>query len=220
MVYASHVIFCAYGFWLPNDPRGSWSDFIGSWELLRFGSATKTDSRRSTAGDFHDGEARLAAKASLLYPPVRFTGVQARAIGRGFAAFKARSGLTIWACSIMPEHVHMVIARHSCGVEQVVNLLKGEATRQLIAEGIHPLASHEEANGKPPKAWSRGSWKVFLDSTDDVVGAIRYVEDNPEKEGLPRQKWGFVTEFEAMSWNSEERSPKDGEGERSPAGRG
>ena len=41
MVYASHVIFCAYGFWLPNDPRGSWSDFVGSWELLRFGRATQ-----------------------------------------------------------------------------------------------------------------------------------------------------------------------------------
>jgi hypothetical protein len=36
MVIASHVIVGMYGFWLPNDERGSWSDFIGSWELLRF----------------------------------------------------------------------------------------------------------------------------------------------------------------------------------------
>jgi hypothetical protein len=43
MILASHVIFSTYGFWLPNDPRGSWSDFVGAWELFRFGPATKTD---------------------------------------------------------------------------------------------------------------------------------------------------------------------------------
>ena len=37
MVLASHVIIGMYGFWLPNDERGSWSDFVGSWEVLRFG---------------------------------------------------------------------------------------------------------------------------------------------------------------------------------------
>src|SRR5438034_5148372 len=42
MVLASHGIFTAYGFWLPNDPRGSWSDFVRSWELfLAGGFATK-----------------------------------------------------------------------------------------------------------------------------------------------------------------------------------
>jgi hypothetical protein len=29
-VLAYHVVLGAYGFWLPNDPRGSWSDFVGS----------------------------------------------------------------------------------------------------------------------------------------------------------------------------------------------
>ena len=34
MVRWYHLIISAYGFWLPNDPRGSWSDFVGAWELL------------------------------------------------------------------------------------------------------------------------------------------------------------------------------------------
>src|SRR5437899_6098149 len=51
MVLASHVIFTTYGFWLPNDPRGSWSDFVAAWELFRAGGpATKTTTRRSVAG--------------------------------------------------------------------------------------------------------------------------------------------------------------------------
>ena len=49
MIFAYHSIFGMYGFWLPNDPRGSGSDYIASWELFRYGPATKTDSRRSVA---------------------------------------------------------------------------------------------------------------------------------------------------------------------------
>jgi len=207
MVHASHVVFCAYGFWLPNDPRGSWSDFVGSWELLRFGRTTKTDSPRSVAYDFHDREARLAAKESLKYPPVKFTGIQARAIGLAFAAVRARSRLTIWACSILPEHVHMVIARHEIHAEQIVNLFKGEATRELVAKGIHPLAGHATEDGKPPKVWSRGLWKVFLDSPEAVAAAIQYVRENPAKEGLPEQCWRFVTQYEGCAVSRTARSP-------------
>ena len=39
MIVGYHVIFGVYGFWLPNDPRGSWSEFVASWELARFGKA-------------------------------------------------------------------------------------------------------------------------------------------------------------------------------------
>src|SRR5262245_27752258 len=111
MVHGSHVILGAYGFWLPNDPRGSWSDFVRSWELLRFGPATKVNTRASVARKAHNRDARLAAKTALTNPPVIFTGVQAKAIGEGFGEFCRKSGVVIWACS-MPEHIHLVIARH------------------------------------------------------------------------------------------------------------
>jgi REP element-mobilizing transposase RayT len=192
-VLAYHIIFGAYGFWLPNDPRGSWSEFVGSWELLRFGRATKTDQRRSLARNPHDHAKRLAAKAALKYPPVEFTGVQARAVGQGFDAFVRKSGLTVWACSILPTHVHMVVRRHRYDVEYVVNQLKGAATRRLIDDGPHPLAAYS-AGGRPPKAWARGEWKVFLDDAVAIERAVRYVQDNPTREGLPRQRWGFVGE--------------------------
>jgi REP element-mobilizing transposase RayT len=196
MVLGYHVIFSAYGFWLPNDPRGSWSDFVRSWELRRFGPASKVDTRRSVANRSHDRTLRQAAKQALRYPPVCFNGLHAQAVGNGFAQFVERSGLVIWACSILPEHVHMVIARHSYNVEQAVILLKGEATRQLVDVGIHPHAGLKKANGRVPGCWSRHLWKVFLDGEEAIVRAIQYVEQNPLKEGKPRQSWKFVTPYQ------------------------
>ena len=38
VVLGYHIIFTAYGFWLPNDPRGSWSEFVAAWELFLHGA--------------------------------------------------------------------------------------------------------------------------------------------------------------------------------------
>jgi REP element-mobilizing transposase RayT len=196
VVLGSHVIFGAYGFWLPNDPRGSWSDFVGSWELFRFGPATKVETRVSLAHEPHDRAARLAAKEALQRPAVQFTGVQARAVGHGFAESVRKGSVTVWACSIMPEHVHLVIARHWVKVEHISNLMKGAATRALLQESLHPFSQWQEADGTVPKCWAVGEWKVYLGSEEEIQRAIKYVEANPIKEGKPAQHWPFVTRFQ------------------------
>jgi REP element-mobilizing transposase RayT len=195
MVLGYHLIITAYGFWLPNDPRGSWSDFVGSWELLRFGPATKTDCRQSLASKPHDHTWRLAAKEALKHPDVHFTGAQARRIGISFDDWTRSHAATIWACSIMPEHVHLVVARHRYKIEQVANLLKGAATTALLVHGLHPLARFTPATKRPPNMWARGQWKVFLNNPADIRRAIRYVEENPLKERKPKQRWRCVSEF-------------------------
>ena len=193
MVLGYHVVWGAHGFWLPNDPRGSWSKYVGSRELRQFGRAKKVMTRRSVAHVEHDAKRRLAAKEMLEYPAVTFTGVQARAVGRGFAHYIERSGITVWACSVMPDHVHLVVARHHYDIEQTANLLKGDASRQLMAEGLHPFAERRRENERLPSCWARGQWAVFLNTEEDIHRAIRYVEENPIKAGLPPQRWMFVT---------------------------
>lgn len=195
-VFGYHVTVSAYGFWLPNDPRGSWSDFVGSWELFQFGPATKTDDPRSLARVPHDRHRRLAAKQALLRPPVRFTGIQARAVGRGFGAYVRKAGLPVWACAILPEHVHLVVGRSRLRIEQVVIQLKGAATRRLIEEGLHPFGHLAKPGEQPPKCWARGEWSVFLSTPADIIRSIRYVENNPLKEGKPPQRWNFVVPYQ------------------------
>ena len=195
MVLASHVVISFYGFWLPNDPRGSNSVFVRSWRLLPFGLATKVTHRRSVAHDPRGRAVRLAAKKALCYKPVVINGRQARAIARGFAKAVERNGYVVHACSILPTHVHLVIGRHSYGVEQIVNLLKGAATRQLLEEGLHPLAAFPREDGSLPSPWAKGLRKVFRSTPDEVRQSIGYAEDNLVDVGLKPQPWSFVTPY-------------------------
>ncbi len=137
MIHGYHLIWGTYGFWLPNDPRGSWSEFVASWELARFGRATRCTERREIDSAVWS-QWRTAALSALRFPPVELTGVQARAVGNGFGVAVRKSRFTIWACSILPCHVHLVIARPAYKAEQICNLLKGEATRQLKSSSLHP----------------------------------------------------------------------------------
>ncbi len=83
MIHGYHIVIGAYGFWLPNDPRGPWSDFVGAWELVRFGKSTKSLERSELTPA--QEKQRQQAKLSLRFPAVQLTGVQARAVGSGFA---------------------------------------------------------------------------------------------------------------------------------------
>ena len=192
MVIASHVIFTTYGFWLPNDPRGSWSDFVGSWELLRFGKATKTDERRSVARAAHNTDQRIAAKERLKLPPVHFTGKQALAISQAIAEVSSAKGYSFYAFAILPDHVHAVVERHERDAEDIVGHLKFAATRRLLDLRMHPFSENRDRSGRLPTIWTKRSWKVFLDSDSDVERAVRYVRENPTKEGKKEQRWSFV----------------------------
>ena len=200
MVHGYHLILAAYGFWLPNDPRGTWSDFVGKWDLVWFGRTRKSLERRSLA-ELSDQELaeREAARQSLKYPAVQFTGVQALAIAQGFAAASERSNYTIWGCAILPEHTHLVVARHTYEVEKIANLLKGAATRELMNQNLHPLARFAKPGERPPRMWSEHEWKVYLDSEESIENAIQYVAENPIKEDKPAQKWSFVKPFQGLN---------------------
>ena len=187
MVLGYHVIFGAYGFWLPNDPRGSWSDFVGCWELVRFGKATKTTTRLSVAGVTHDRHLREKAKAALKFSPVQFSGRQALVVSQGFDQARREGGYAVHACSILPEHVHLVIGRHQRPIGRIVGHFKARATQRLSADGLWPK------DGRP--VWAQKAWKVFLDTPEGVARAIEYVQQNPEKEGKRTQRWSFVTAF-------------------------
>jgi REP element-mobilizing transposase RayT len=169
---------------------------VGTVPASREGHDNDRDSC-SLAHRPHDRAARQAAKAELDRPPVRFTLGQIRAIGRGFGDYVAKAELAVWACAVMPDHVHLVFAPHRLAPKALVNKLKGPATTQLVADGVHPFRDEKPADGPPPKCFARGEWVIFLDP-EDVAWNVEYVENNPIKGELPAQHWDFVKRPEFM----------------------
>ena len=197
MLHGFHVIISTYGFWLPNDPRGSWSTTVRRWEIARFGPATKVDTRRLVATVEHDRRLRQAAKQALEFPEVRLTGRQARAVGKGFGIASEETNYVVRACAILPQHVHLVLEPHQRNIRRIVGHSKARATQLLKQDGLHPLAGFAQADGTVPSPWARRSWNVMLFSEEHLRRAIDYVERNPLKEGKPRQKWSFVTPYKS-----------------------
>ncbi len=197
-VIAYHLILATHGFWLPNDPRGSWSTVVRAPHLRKFGKfgpATTTDERRSLARVPHDRALRKRAKQAMIYPEVILTGHQALSVGNGFAEQVRKSGYVVLACSILPCHTHLVVRRHRYPIEQVERLLRQAATLQLLRDGRHPFAQLRSNKGRLPSVWAQDFWKVFLFNDEDILREIRYVENNPLKEGKRKQRWSFVTAF-------------------------
>jgi REP element-mobilizing transposase RayT len=188
VVIAYHLVLTCYGFWLPNDPRGSWSQQVTAFNLRPFGAATKVHAKQSVASRRHDVSARMAAKKALAHAPIRFDGVQARAVMRGMGDVVALHQLVIYAACVMPDHVHLIVGRHDAmSIEAIGRVMKAKATLRLNAEGL--------GFGRSP--WARGQWSVFLRDDADVRRAIAYVDRNPIKAGLKPQRWSFVTPLPA-----------------------
>ncbi len=195
LVLGFHFILSAYGFWLPNDPRGSWSDTIRAFDLLRFGPATKVTTARSLAAAPHDADLRRAAKQALRHKPVRFTGEQARCISRGFAIAALEASYVFHALAILPDHVHIVMAWHPKHIDVIAAHLKAKATHQMAIAGLHPLARDASSTGRVPSPWARNHWCPFIRTGDHMREAVAYVERNPMKAGLRPQRWRLVTPY-------------------------
>lgn len=188
---AFHAIITTYGFWLPNDPRGSWSTYVGSSDLHSFaGEATKVTKTHNVADRRHDCRFRVPAKSYLQHPAVSFSGDQARLVAQGFEDVAGSAHYNMLALSVMPTHIHAVIGATDRSPGQVIGHLKRGATDRLLDRLQHPCLVRGRLTHT---CWAKKAWKVFIDTESHLAQAIRYVEDNPLKEGKPAQHWPLVT---------------------------
>jgi hypothetical protein len=87
----------------------------------------------------------------------------------------------------MPDHVHLLVRKHRHEAEEMAENLIASSRKALINAG-HRASTHP--------TWIAGHWKVFLDHPDEIRRTIRYIEKNPEKDGLPAQNWHFVKPYD------------------------
>jgi len=186
MVAGFHLIWTAYGWWLPNDPRGSSSQEIRVERIAELG---ELHSGRKPIQPPSAGLRRFYAEARgvLKHPLLTFGDDDIVRLGDSFAQVIAERKYTCYACAIMPDHVHALIRKHRDRAEAMIDHLQKASRQQLIAEGrrapTHPV------RGGP-------GWKVFLYRQDDFVRFSNYIRRNPVKVGRPPQSWGFVKEYD------------------------
>jgi REP element-mobilizing transposase RayT len=187
MVAGFHLIWTAYGWWLPNDPRGSSSHEIRVEKIAEL-------------GELHHGRKLVQppgreisafyqqARHALKYPLLTLADADIDLVGASFAEVVGERHYACYACAIMPDHVHIVIRKHRDRCEAMIDNLRSASRARLIAAGRrqarHPV-------------WGDGpGWKVFLNTQEDFVRVIEYVRQNPIKAGRSPQAWGFVMAYD------------------------
>ena len=186
MIVGYHLIWTAYGWWLPNDPRGSMSQGIATDVLAQLGEVHYGRKKLQPAGweirDFYE-----RAKPLLKHELLRMDDEDVAVIAEAFRDTIRRRKFTCCACAIMPDHLHLLIRRHRDLPEAMIEELQVDSRERLIVAGRrsqdHPV-------------WGGPGWKVFLDCVEDIERTIRYIEQNPVKIGRPAQKWDFVVPYD------------------------
>ena len=187
IVIAYHLIWTVYGWWLPNDLRGSTSktiaaDRIAALGELHYGRKTIQPAARDVRA-FYEQAARV-----LKHPLLEIRNAAVDMVAAAFANVIAQQRYTCFACAIMPDHVHILIRKHKHSAEEMIELLQNAARWKLIEANLRP-SDH-------PVWTSGGGWSVFLDHPDEVERTIPYIEDNPKKIGLSAQAWSFVVPYD------------------------
>lgn len=186
IVIAYHLIWTGYGWWLPNDLRGSTSRFLASDPLrdvgeIHFGRKKVQPARRELMDFFERARERID------FPVLTLDDHAIEIIGTAFRSGVESQKYTCYACAVMRDHVHLVIRKHKHQAEEMINHLQRESHIALREAGWvdfeHPV-------------WGGHGWKVFLDPPEDIRRTIKYVEDNPIPFRMPVQRWDFVTPYD------------------------
>ena len=148
-VIGFHVIGCTYGFWLPNDERGSGSDFVRSDALTKFGPANPVNHTRSVARKPHDREIRQLALNALRYPPVVLTNAQIDSACRGVATEVERfRAAPMYVFAQLRNHFHFVCGPCRYDIRRFEARIKGAATKQLLADNLHPMQKFADTDAR------------------------------------------------------------------------
>jgi REP element-mobilizing transposase RayT len=185
LVIAHHLIWTAYGWWLPNDPRGSMSEEIRVEPI-------------TALGELHHGRKHVQppsaeirrfyeqARDVLKHPLLAFTDEDIALLAQCFGQVIQDRRYTCYACALMPDHVHLLIRRHRDWAEVMIECFQEASRQALIAAGrrapTHPV-------------WGGPGWKVFLNTRQDMERIVRYIRENPVKAGRAEQQWEFVKPY-------------------------
>jgi len=178
--------FVGYGHWLPNDPRGSGSEEIREEKLVDLRPVHQGRKRKQPSRDVLRKFTRAAAP-KLEFPLLWFDDAKRQALGMAVEEVVSNEGYTVWARAVMRNHIHLCIRRHRDDAKAMWNKF-AEATSAGLRLFATVTPNHP--------IWSTRPYKVFLYTPDDVRRVIKYIDENPLKDGLVEQTWPFIIPYD------------------------
>lgn len=138
LVIAYHLVFTGYGWWLPNDPRGSLSksirnDVIADLGELHYGRKSVQPASRVIGGFYERAQDVLKHELSEFSPR------EIAEIAASFATCVESRPYTVYACAIMPDHVHLLIRKHRDRAEDMIDRLQ-EVSRLRLRDPVPDLS--------------------------------------------------------------------------------
>jgi REP element-mobilizing transposase RayT len=186
MIIGHHLMWSAYGYWLPNDPRGSSShgvrvEKIGSLGPMHYGRKP-VQPPSSVIREFQ----KLSDEV-LEHRRVEITKDELLLVGEAIGEVIAARSYTCFAAAIMPDHVHLLVRRHRDHAEVMIEAFQQTTKAKLIEASLRPT-NHP--------VWGGPGWKVFQNTPEQMAATIEYIRRNPLKIGWLEQHWDFVTSYD------------------------
>jgi REP element-mobilizing transposase RayT len=183
VILAFHLVWTAYGWWFPNDPRGAWSKEVWKPALREFGDIEERGRKAIQPALMQMQWWLKNAQQGLKHKPVLLDN-RAREIARNAIQSIARlHHYEALALAVMPEHAHIVVKQHAHRYERMVAGFKAVSSRELRKYlGLGAGFSRRDRRGLKSAAklipiWSRGYWVRYLDTEGAVSSAIAYVKN-------------------------------------------
>jgi hypothetical protein len=186
MVIAHHLVMNGYGTWLSNDLRGSGSTEVRKLELrdlgpIHFGRKL-IQPTRSELKAFH-----REAEPLLDFDVAWFDAAARDCISDAARRVISDHGYICYAWSNCSNHSHGMIRAHRDPGHLMWQHF-ADATRDALRESGLFSSDHP--------VWSDRPYVVFKHDVRAVETGIEYIIENPTKEGLPVQKYDFVTPYD------------------------
>ena len=168
-----HLVFSAYGLWLPGDERGHWST---AWDeqigLVQPHTLHSGDPVRK----------RMAAER-MKQPVVVFSRQMIDATADAIGRCAAGSDWSIVAASVESTHTHLLLTFTLRDINNTVKWLKDQTTK-----AVHRGTPHAGP------VWCKGRWRGFI--FDPIIwrNTVDYIEQHNARRGEVPRPYSFLVE--------------------------
>jgi len=192
-IIATHLILTLYGHWPPNDPRGSTSLDFHDRKFEPLGPihhGRKPAAQQPSRAELRNFQSK--ASALMNFPVFWLDDALRQATADTFAHVINQQNYTCYACAILSNHIHLLIRVHRDRHDVMIQRFTGAAATRL-RQCLTPSPNLTRPDAHP--IFNSRPWRGFRYTPEEIRNTIAYIEDNPEKENLPRQRWPFVQPY-------------------------